>query len=172
MDLLEVNDSPPDGVKVLSNGAWQNEETGKIVKAAPDQAWDSAEASRMAKKRWAKVREKTRANIKEAVEEKHPDEVFEDFPDAHGQVVKTLMTDVVLGTNGEGGKDPEEKGKKRIDSYISLLAIEGSMKTQQGLDRVNPGMIITFSPDVAKHMMDRLAERRERMGPVVIEAGE
>jgi len=163
-DILDVNKNPPDGVIVLPNGAWSSKETGKIVRAAPGQLWDSKKASEMAKLRWEKVREKTREGIQKAVEEKSPDKAIEDFPDAHGEVVEVLMTEVVL--------NDKQKGKTRVDGYKTILEIEGSVKSANKFDPNGAsGVTIHFSSEVAKLMMDRLLEKRAQpeQAPPIIE---
>jgi hypothetical protein len=165
LDILDVNKNPPEGVIVLPNGAWSSKETGKIVRAAPGQLWDSKKASEMAKLRWEKVREKTREGIQKAVQEKDPDKVINDFPDAHGEVVEVLMTDVVL--------NDKQKGKTRVDGYKTILEIEGSVKSASKIDLAGgaQGVTIHFSNEVAKLMMDRLLERKSQpeQAPPIIE---
>jgi hypothetical protein len=160
-DILDVNKNPPEGVVVLPNGAWSSKKTGKIVKAAPGQLWDSKKASEMAKRRWEKVREKTRDGIQKAVQEKDPDKVINDFPEAHGDVVEVLMTDVVL--------NEKQRGKARVDAYKTILEIEGSVKSANKFDPTGgtSGVTIHFSRDVAKHMMDRLLEKQDQAPPII-----
>ncbi len=161
-----LGEKPPEELtRVLPNGAIQSVETGKIVKAAPGQLWDSKKASEMAKLRWEKVREKTRKGIQKAVATKNPDKVIEDFPEAHGEVVEVLMTEVVL--------NDRQKGKTRVDGYKTILEIEGSVKSANKFDPIGgaQGVTIHFSSEVAKLMMDRLLEKRAQpeQAPPIIE---
>jgi hypothetical protein len=165
-EVVDTNESPPESVRVLSNGAWQDKATGQIVRAPQSQLWDSKKASEMAKKRWAKVQERTRSGIQSAVQKKHPKKVIQGFPEAHEVVVETLMDEVVL--------NEEEKGKTRVDSYTALLAIEGSARSQKELEmRENDlGVTIHFSPEVARHMVDRLVERKSHPEETIIEVSD
>jgi hypothetical protein len=141
---------PPEDVRVLPNGAWQNKSTGKIVKAAPDALFDSKRASEAANKRWAAVQQASRDGIREAVQEERPEQVLKDFPGAHKEVVKTLTREVVL--------NPKVKGKARVDSYHSLLVIEGSAKpAKEAGVGTGEGVTISFSPKVAAILADRVA---------------
>lgn len=155
----------PETVNVLPNGAWQDKKSGLIVKAAPGQLWDSKKASEMAKLRHAKLKAKTAEGILEAVQEKNPGKMFEDFPDAHKQVAKTLMKEVVLDDTGT------VKGGDKMKTYESLLSMEGSMgnvKRPEGGEV--PGMSITFSPEVAKHLIEgALRWKAKQLGGVVLD---
>jgi len=162
-DSIQPTDVP-ENIRVLSNGAWQDKSNGRIVRAAPGQAWDSKRASEAAKRRAEKVRQKTRKGIVAAVQNKTPEKAIHDFPDAHQEVVETLMTEVVLNN--------QERGKARIDTYGTLLTMEGSVGKIKQDGMVHEGMTITFSPEVAKHLVDGLMRWRQGRGAETVEVVE
>lgn len=146
----------------LPNGALADKKTGKIVKASQKNLWDSKKASEMAKLRHAKMKEKTAEAITEAVQERGLGAI-EDFPDAHKQIAKLIMKDVVLDSSGQ------TKGADRMKTYESLLSMEGSMgnvrRQEQG---EGAGLTITFSPDIARRLIEgAMAWKQKQEGDVI-----
>jgi len=147
---------------VLPNGAIVDAKSRKIVKAAPGAAWDSKKASEMAKRRWAAVQARTRKGIETAVAEKRVNKEITNFPEAHQEVIETLMKDVVL--------NPEEKGSDRSRVYGSLLGMtEGPVSKKTFEDGSEAGLTISFSQEVAKYLLKGLAQHN-RQAPQVVEA--
>jgi hypothetical protein len=156
-----MSDTTPDVVE-LPNGALADKKSGKIVKASQKNLWDSKKASEMAKLRHSKMKEKTAEAITEAVQEKGLGAV-EDFPDAHKEITKLIMKDVVLDSSGA------TKGGDRMKTYESLLSMEGSMgnvrRQEQG---EGAGLTITFSPEIAKSLIEgAMAWKLKQAGAVV-----
>lgn len=152
-------DTTPDVVE-LPNGALADKKSGKIVKASQKNLWDSKKASEMAKLRHSKMKEKTAQGITEAVQEKGF-AAIEDFPDAHKEVTKILMKEVVLESAARGGD--------RVKTYESLLSMEGSMgnvrRQEQG---EGAGLTITFSPEIAKSLIEgAMAWKLKQEGTVI-----
>jgi len=145
----------------LPNGALADKKSGKIVKASQKNLWDSKKASEMAKLRHAKMKEKTAEAITEAVKESGFGAV-EDFPEAHKEVAKVLMKDVVLDRSGM------TKGSDRMKTYESLLSMEGSMGNVRRPDQEGAGLTITFSPEIAKHLIEgAMAWKKQQIGEIV-----
>lgn len=154
-----MSDISPDVVE-LPNGALADKKTGKIVKASQKNLWDSKKASEMAKLRHTKMKEKTAEGITEAVKARGLGAI-EDFPDAHKEVTRLLMDEVVL--------DKTSKGGDRIKTYESLLSMEGSMgnvrRQEQG---EGAGLTITFSPEIARHLIEgAMAWKKKQEGEVL-----
>jgi len=151
--------------RVLPNGAIQDVKTGRIVKGAPGQAWDSKRAREMALKRGEMMRQETRKAILDAMNEGVPaEDIVKSFPKAHRKVVQALMAEIVM--------NPKEKGKVRMDVYTGLLNMEGSMGKvgKEGLQQ--EGMTISFSPEVAKHLVDGIMrwKNKAQAGGEVVDA--
>jgi len=149
----------PENVNVLPNGAWQNKETGKIVRASQQNLWDSKKASEMAKRRHAKMKEATAEGITEAVQE-HGHKAIQEFPEAHKEVTKALMTEVVLNS--------QARGSDRTKTYESLLSMEGSMGNVRRPESEQAGLTISFSPEIARHLIEgAMAWKQKQDGDVV-----
>lgn len=149
-------------------GAVHDAKTGKIVKAAPGAAFDSKRGREMALRRAELLRQKTRKGVEQglqrAIEKKTgvmPTESIQ-FPEAHKEIVATLVDEVVMNKN--------ERGKGRIDAYRTLLEIEGSLGNIKKPDQGDvAGIQISLSPDAAKFMIAGLLRARERATPDTIE---
>jgi DNA helicase HerA-like ATPase len=84
------------------------------------------------------------------------------FPEAHKEIVATLVDEVVMNTN--------ERGKGRIDAYRTLLEIEGSLGNIKRPDQGEvAGIQINLSQDAAKFMIAGLLRARERQASDTIE---
>jgi hypothetical protein len=151
-------------MNVLPNGAWQDKQTGHIIKAAPGVAFDSKRGREMALRRAEKLRQKTRQAISEAVAEKGLAAV-QTFPDAHKEIVKNLVEDVVL--------NKEERGIDRIKGYkevVNMAVPPGTMKGMEAEGGQSSGLVVSMSPEVASQFVKGLLDMRSKQQSQTVDA--
>jgi hypothetical protein len=150
--------------RTLPNGALQDVKTGKIVKAAPGGLFDSKKGRDAALKRAENMRRKTREGVLKAVQKKNNGKEIRSFVEAHGEVVETLIDEVVL--------NKDEMGAVRTSTYKTILEIEGSLgKMGKGMPELGEGegARITLSETAAQHLINVLARSKAKEAPQVID---